>query len=54
MCLDDELEDHSRHTKPAHVECVNRFAHWDQADSLCSDKPMDSVDVNVDVSAVAG
>ena len=45
--LDDVLEDSSRSTKPAHVECMNRFAHLDQAGSLCSDTHMDSVVKNV-------
>ena len=42
------LEDHSGHTKPACVECVNRFAQLDQGSSSCSDKHMDRVDINVD------
>ena len=44
------LEDLSRHTKPAPVEYVNIFAQLDQADSSCSDKHTDSVDVNIDLS----
>ena len=46
--LDDMLENHSRRTKPARVECLNS-----QAGSSCSDKHMDSVDVNGDVSALS-
>ena len=45
-------QDHSRCAKPARVECVNRFDQLDQADSSCSDKHMDSVDVNVDVNVL--
>ena len=48
--LDEALRDHSRCAKPARVECVNRFDQLDQAGSSCSDKHMDSVDVNVDVN----
>ena len=36
--------------KPARVECV---AQLDQAGRLCSDKLMDCVDVNVDMSALS-
>ena len=51
--LDEALQDHSRRAKPVRVECVNRFDQLDQAGSLCSDKHMDSVDVNVDVNVLS-
>ena len=47
------LQDHTRRTKPAPVECVNRFAQLDQAGSLCSAKLMNSADVKVDLSALS-
>ena len=51
--LDEALRDHSRCAKPARVEYVNRFDQLDQAGSSCSDKHMDSVDVNVDVNVLS-
>ena len=46
------LQDHSRCAKLARVKCADRFDQLDQAGSSCSDKHMDSVEVNIDVNVI--
>ena len=50
--LDETIRDKSR-SKPAHIDCINRFEPLsEQADSSCSDEHIDTL--HVDVNLVKG